>query len=206
MLRKASEGSWARLTTSNETIKNHRIWWEKQEQVERADREEKDKTQQAAARKEREEKEAKEAAEREEREAREAEEREKARQQRVEMRRQQKPLLDAALTAVDALAIAEGTDALKSARDKVVGAAILLLGHESVGQALNETAHQTAEQSASAIVKLRSTGFPDLTKDALTSAVDDLKKFLTSFVVPEEPATKTKKKAKKKKSKAAAAS
>ena len=38
-LRKVEEGTWPRLTNSSDTVKNHRVWWEKQDQVERQDRE-----------------------------------------------------------------------------------------------------------------------------------------------------------------------
>ena len=40
VLRKASAGGWARLTASTENVKNHRVWWEKQDQVEKEDRKE----------------------------------------------------------------------------------------------------------------------------------------------------------------------
>ena len=68
----------------------------------------------------------------------------------------------------------------------------------------------SAGQLASSVVKLRSTGYAYLTKDALTSAVAQLKLFLERHVEPyEEPPSKksgkkkTKKKATKKKEAAA---
>lgn len=37
VLKKAIEKRWERLTASNESVKNHRVWWEKQEQVQKED-------------------------------------------------------------------------------------------------------------------------------------------------------------------------
>lgn len=120
---------------------------------------------------------------------------EKERAERAATRALQMPLLDAALAAVDTLsstsiegdAAASGAAQLQAAKQGVLDAAALLLSHETVGQGANESATATAEAAASSIVSLRSTGFADLTKDALASAVSELKRFLTSFVVPAEP-------------------
>ena len=38
VLQKAAAREWPRLTAGKESVKNHRVWWEKQEQVEKADR------------------------------------------------------------------------------------------------------------------------------------------------------------------------
>ena len=213
-LRKLEEGSWARLTKSADPVKNHRVWWEKQEQVEAEDKEVRKKENLARLDEQRKVREAEEA----EKEAKAAEEREKERAERAERRAIQKPLLDAALAAVDELAsvklatvsLQSSAEQLRAPKERVIESASALLAHESIGQGDNETAAATAEQLASSVVKLRSTGYADLTKDALTSAVAQLKLFLERHVEPyEEPPSKksgkkkTKKKATKKKEAAA---
>ena len=209
-LRKATEGSWARLTSGSENVKNHRVWWEKQEQVDKADRDEKaakEKAERDATKAEQEAEAARLAAEREKAEA---EEKEKARLERAATRAAQKPLLDDALAAVQGLSTAsiegDASVALEGPKRMVLDAAKLLLEHESIGQYGNETAVATVEQLADAVVSLRSTGFADLTKDALASALANLNEYLEGFVVPEEelPAAK-KTKAKRAKKKAAKA-
>lgn len=143
-----------------------------------------------------------------------AEEREKEheaeRVQRASTRALQKPLLDDALAAAEAL-VTRPTDGdasagLEEAKQAVVEKAALLLQHETIAQASNETAVETVEQLASAVVSLRSTGFAELTKDALASAAANLKQYLEGFVVPEdEPPAAKKPRVKKSKKKASKA-
>ena len=204
---------WERLTASNESVKNHRVWWEKQDQVEKADRQQKEASEKAEREREKaekdREKEEKEAAARLERE-----ETERALQQaKVERRALQKPVLDTAIAAVDALAtvaVDEGSAAggadqqLLPTKQASVAAATALLS--ATGHDTNETAVAAAEQMAAAIVSLRSTGFAALTKDALDSAVKQFKEWLESHVEPEPPAPPPppQKKGKSKKKKKAA--
>ena len=108
------------------------------------------------------------------------------------------------------MSLQSSAEQLRAPKERVIESASALLAHESIGQGDNETAAATAEQLASSVVKLRSTGYADLTKDALTSAVAQLKLFLERHVEPyEEPPSKksgkkkTKKKATKKKEAAA---
>ena len=151
VLRKATEGTWARLTASNESVKNHRVWWEKQEQVEKEDR----KLREAG---ERSRKEAQEAEEKQKKQA-EAEQRrarEKEREERTERRAQQKPFLAAAHVAATAL-VESDTAEMGEALGEALREADALL--KEVDQHTNETAHATAEQMLNAIRSLRSTGF-----------------------------------------------
>lgn len=206
-LQKKVEERWERLSASNETVKNHRVWWEKQEQVERADRLKKEAAETAVRVKEREEKERLEKEEKEEQERTEL-------QAKAERRAAQKPVLDTALKAVDALAVAaldDGSTApppaeqLREYRDGVLTSTKALL--TATGQQGNETASATAEQLVSAIISLRSTGFASLTKDALDGAVKQMKDWLELHIEPEPvepsrpPAKRSKGKRKKPKKK-----
>ena len=88
VLAKKAEEKWERLSASNESVKNHRVWWEKQEQVEKEDQRKKD-AEQAAAR-------AKERSEKEKLEQQNRELKEKAAlQEKAERRATQLPLLTA---------------------------------------------------------------------------------------------------------------
>ena len=121
-----------------------------------------------------------------------------------------------ALAAVDALetarpdsAAAAGDEAaplLSAQKAATIDAATALLAHETIAQADNATAVATVEQLVSAVVTLRSTGFADLTKDALAASIAHLRGFIEGLVEPPEPgppeeAAPVAKKAKKKKSK-----
>ena len=181
VLKKQNDTHWERLTASNESVKNHRIWWEKQEQVEKADRE----MSEEKARKARQEREQKQQAEREEREK-------LAEQEKVERRAAQMPHLLAATTAVDALTSTDITEDVASRgaeltplRDAANTAVDALLN--ATGQGGNETAKQAAEESISKIVQLRSTGFESLTKEAMDKAIAGLKVMLESHVEPMPP-------------------
>jgi flagellar biosynthesis GTPase FlhF len=202
-LQKKVEERWERLSASNESVRNHRVWWEKQEQVERADRLKKEAAETAVRVKEREEKEKAEQLEKEEQER-------AALQAKVERRAAQKPSLDTALAAVDALAVAPVDDGsaaaapseqLRAPREAVLQGTNALLA--ATGQESNETATATAEQLVSAIISLRSTGFASLTQDALDGAVKQMKDWLESHVEP-EPVTSSPKRSKGKKRKSKA--
>jgi len=206
VLRKASDGPWARLTLSNETVKHHRVWWEKQEQVEKDDRNQKEgeerKAREAKAEEERKAKEEAAATA----EAKAAEERAKTHAERLAKRLEQKPSYDAALAAFDTFAAApkEGVDA---AMVGALEAAMEVL--RVTGQDANETASATAQQMLNAMKTLRSTGFADLTQEASTDLTTKYKGWLEEQIEPDpEPlpgAKKEKKKKAKKKAKAKAA-
>ena len=199
ILRKAEEGTWSRLTSSNETFKNHRVWWEKQEQVERDDRKAKDleerKVREAREEEERKVKEAEAAA----REAQQAEERAKVNAERIAKRIMQKPALEAAIAAFDEFSISEA-DALDQHMITSLNAAKELL--RVTGQETNETAAANAEQMLNAMRSLRSTGFKDLTAEASNDLTVKYKSWLEAQIEP-APETipgvkKSKKKGKKK--------
>ena len=202
VLRKAVDGSWARLTKSNETVKHHRQWWEKQEQVEKEDRklkemEAKDASEKKSA--EGAEKRAVEQAAAKQKAAAElAEKQAEIHAQRVARRLEQKPALDAALAAFDTFAAApkEQLDAtMVAAQD----AAMELL--KVVGQEGNETASAHAQQRLNALKTLRATGFADLTTDVANGLSQKYKSWLTELIEPEVealPSKKAKKKAKPK--------
>jgi len=198
VLRKASAGGWARLTASTENVKNHRVWWEKQDQVEKEDRKEQQERDRLA-------REAKAEVERVEqvKQRKEADEKARAEQaaQRAEQaarRATQLPSLEAALSDVDAFLAAPSEQLAERVADSIASAKSLL---EVTGQDSNETAAATAEQMIQSMRSLRETGFQDLTKDALETAAAQYRAWLEGMV---EPAPVEPKKARKKKRKAAA--
>jgi flagellar biosynthesis GTPase FlhF len=202
VLRKAVDGSWARLTKSNETVKHHRQWWEKQEQVEKEDRKQKETEANTAREKkaaeEAEERAVEQAAVKQKAAAELAEKQAEIHAQRVARRLEQKPTLDAALAAFDTFATApkEQLDAtMVAAQD----AAMELL--KIVGQEGNETASANAQQRLNALKTLRATGFADLTTDVANGLSQKYKSWLTNLIEPEVealPSKKAKKKAKPK--------
>jgi len=193
-LKKKEEKRWERLTLSNESVKNHRVWWEKQEQVERADREQKE----ASEKQERDRARAERERQKEEKEKLEQEERKEAEravlQAREEKRALQIPLFESAVEAIEALAAFEldtssvtpSAGQLLAPKEATIAAATALV--EATGL-VNETAVATAEQLASAIVSLRSTGFEGLTKEAVDGAVKQFKEWLEMHVEPAPQST-----------------
>ena len=159
VLQKAAAREWPRLTAGKESVKNHRVWWEKQEQVREADRKAK------AAR------EAKENARREEERKKEeveravkaAEEKREAAakeyEERSAKRAEQLPFLQPALDAVDELvsSLDRGDDAVEAALGAGKEATKALL--DAVGQGDNATAVSTATQLLSTVKSLGSTGY-----------------------------------------------
>ena len=99
-LSKASGGEWPRLTASTEPVKNHRVWWEGQEQIAQEEKKLKREEQERKTEAERQERAAKEEEERKEREALELAERQAARERRAELM----PLLEKVLAASATLA------------------------------------------------------------------------------------------------------
>jgi len=213
VLKKAIEKRWERLTASNESVKNHRVWWEKQEQVQKEDDKKKKAKEEAESREREREREKQREAEAAEREAKEAEERRVKREASMELRAVQVPLLDAAVAAVGNVAEHEVDasqveltvqDQLATPRQGALDAIAKLMAE--VGQASNETATANAESLIDAIISLRSAGYQELTKDARDDAVASVNAWLQSHVEPEpepepkpkEPKAKGKKKAKKK--------
>jgi len=208
ILRKNVSGAWPRLSSSNETIFKHRVWWEKQEQVAVSDRK-------AREAEDRQQREAKAEAERKLREADMAEKvaeaaalRAKQTAERTAKRLEQMPTLDAALLALDAFAAAPKEE-LDDRMAKTLEASKEVL--KVSGQEGNETASANAEQMLNALRKLHSTGFAELTVEASTDLVTKYKRWLEELIEPEpEPETpapstkKAKKKGKKKSGKAAA--
>ena len=185
VLQKAAAREWPRLTAGKESVKNHRVWWEKQEQVREADRKAK------AAR------EAKENARREEERKKEeveravkaAEEKREAAakeyEERSAKRAEQLPFLQPALDAVDDLvsSLDQGDEAVEAALGAGKEATKALL--DAVGQGDNATAVSTATQLLSTVKSLGSTGYKELTKDALESTVREYKRMCEGFVEPE---------------------
>jgi hypothetical protein len=205
VLRKAAEGTWSRLLASNESVKNHRVWWEKQEQVEAEDR--KARTEEARLKREEEEEERRLAREVEAAEA--AKVAEQLRVERAAKRELQMPALTAALAAFDTFHDAPAESQADTMSGALAGAKEVL---RITGQEANETAAADAEQMLKSMVDLRSTGFAELTADALREQVARYKAWLEEQLEPEpkappsppapKAAKKTKKKAKKKAAKA----
>uniref|UniRef100_A0A7S2HMW9 CS domain-containing protein n=1 Tax=Haptolina brevifila TaxID=156173 RepID=A0A7S2HMW9_9EUKA len=199
VLRKAKVGQWARLSASSENVKNHRVWWEKQDQVEREDRKEREEIDRLA-------REAKAEAQKAEQEkmAKEAEAKAAAlRAEQAALRATQLPSLEVALSHVEELLAAPSEQIDEKVETSLTSAKKLM---EVTEQDSNETAVATAAQMLNAIRSLRQTGFQDLTKDALDSAVTQYRSWLEAMVVaaPVDPPSPPKKAKKRKKSKAAA--
>ena len=230
ILRKNVSGAWPRLSSSNETIFKHRVWWEKQEQVAVSDRK-------AREAEDRQQREAKAEEERKLREADMAEKvgeahaylrtppthtiptyhtytymaqkvaeaaalRAKQTAERTAKRLEQMPALDAALLALDAFAAAPKEE-LDDRMASTLEASKEVL--KVSGQEGNETAIANAEQMLNALRKLHSTGFAELTVEASTDLVTKYKRWLVELIEPEPepetPAPSTKKAKKKGKKK-----
>ena len=101
-LAKAAGGDWPRLTASTEPVKNHRVWWEGQEQIAQEEKKLKREEQERRLEAERQERAAKEEEERKEREVLELAERQAARERRAQLM----PLLEKVLAASAILAAA----------------------------------------------------------------------------------------------------
>jgi len=211
VLKKASEGAWPSLYKNPETAKSkHRTWWEHEEKVVAADKATKAKAKAAEVEAQRLER------ERQQAEKREIEEEEKrVAAAAAEARRQtQLPLLEQALTALDAFveASGQGSDVAGAAYDGCSVATTALL--EAVGQHTNESAAEHAMSLVNTVRTLGSLGNRELTQDAQDSAVAQYKSFCESLVEPaaaEPPdpqpaASSSKRKLKKKRKKTKAKS
>jgi len=178
-LRKGNATEWKRLTLAAEGLPfKHRVWWEKQEQVEE---EEKKLREEEAARKKKLRED--EAAARREEAAREkarveAEARRLEDEERAALRAKGLPLVEAAMAAMEALVAGPAEEAFEATRTATAG----LL--EAVGQASNQTAREYAESLLNSARSLSSTGFADLTKDALQSTVAQYAAFCQGLVPP----------------------
>lgn len=170
-LAKKEHTEWPRLLRSDEAVKNHRVWLEKEEQV-RAE-EKKEREQEAAAARERERE--------QERASRDAAAAEAAAAARLR-REAQLPHLAEATAAVDALA----SDADPAAFERTEAASAALL--DAVGQASNTSAAEQATILAESLRSLGGMARRDLTAEAIESKAQEYKEWLTSLVEPEPAA------------------
>jgi len=207
-LAKNETQEWPRLTASTEPVKNHRVWWEGQEQIVAEEKKLKREAEMRQYAAEAEARRLHEVEARAEREASEAEAWQKAREHAVARRVVLLPLLETAIAAAAELAAqqdaaAEGDQASELSRvfDASTTATAALVLEAEVN---NETTIATASQLLTQVRSLASTGYKELTKDALQQTLDHFNELCTTMVPPEpepEPAEPeaAKKKPKKKK-------
>ena len=223
---------WPRLTASTEPVKNHRVWWEGQEQIVAEEKKIKREAEAKVRAAEAEARRLREVEARAEREAGEALLRQKAREHALARREVLLPLLETALAAAAVLAAYDGEkagdDAAVEGDQATAAAAVAAAAAAELDRAFdasttataalvleadvnNETTVATASQLLTSVRSLASTGYKALTKDALQQTLEQFNELCTTMVPPEpepepEPeAAKKKPKKKKKKAKKAAA-
>ena len=106
-------------------------------------------------------------------------------EERSAKRAEQLPFLQPAFDAVDELvsSLDRGDEAVEAALGAGKDATKALL--DAVGQGDNATAVSTATQLLTSVKSLGSTGYKELTKDALESTVREYKRMCEGFVEPE---------------------